>query len=109
MPGTISEVLGTRTLVKVNLGKTVTRHGTLKEFCPASDSIKTYLQRVNLCFAANSVRDDKKVVILLRQKPSSNIEPGMFWITDCDRPLFNRVELTIRYQVVLTIIQEMEK
>ena len=39
--------------------------GTLKEFCPASDSMKTYLQRVDLYFAANSVKDDKKVAILL--------------------------------------------
>ena len=39
--------------------------GTLKEFCPASDWMKTYLQRVDLYFAANSVKDDKKVAILL--------------------------------------------
>ena len=39
--------------------------GTLKEFCPASDSITTYLQRAKLYFTANKVPQELQVAILL--------------------------------------------
>ena len=39
--------------------------GSLKEFCPASDSIKTYLQRAKLYFTANKVPQDLQVATLL--------------------------------------------
>ena len=39
--------------------------GTLNEFHPDTESIKTYLERVLLYFTANSVADVKKVPILL--------------------------------------------
>ena len=39
--------------------------GTLKEFCPASDSIKTYLQRAKLYFTANKVPQELQVATLL--------------------------------------------
>ena len=39
--------------------------GCIKEFCPGSDSIRTYIQRVKLYFDANSILEDKQVPILL--------------------------------------------
>ena len=42
-----------------------TQFGTLKEFQPESDSIKAYLERVELYFTANSVDEGKQVPILL--------------------------------------------
>ena len=39
--------------------------GSLKEFCPASDSIKMYLQRAKLYFTANKVSTDLQVATLL--------------------------------------------
>ena len=42
-----------------------TPFGTIKEFSPESDSIKAYLERVQLYFTANAVDEDKQVPILL--------------------------------------------
>ena len=42
-----------------------TQFGRLQEFKPETDSIKAYLERVSLYFAANEVADGKKVPILL--------------------------------------------
>ena len=39
-------------------------YGYLEEFNPAADSIKAYLERVSLYFAAYGVEDAKKVPIL---------------------------------------------
>ena len=39
----------------------VTQYGQLQEFKPDSDSIKSYLERVSLYFAANDVADGKRV------------------------------------------------
>ena len=41
------------------------RFGQVKEFSPDSDSIKSYLERVQLYFEANSVPQGKQVPILL--------------------------------------------
>ena len=40
------------------------QHGQLQDFKPDSDSIKSYLERVSLYFAANDVADVKRVPIL---------------------------------------------
>ena len=45
--------------------------GTLKEFCPDSESVKIYLERVQLYFEANEVPEDKQVPILLSSIGSS--------------------------------------
>ena len=45
--------------------------GTLKEFDPDAESIKTYLDRVELYFTANSVVAAKQVPILLSTIGSS--------------------------------------
>ena len=42
-----------------------TQYGRLQEFKPESDSIKAYLERVSLYFAANEIADGKKVPVLL--------------------------------------------
>ena len=42
-----------------------TQYGQLQEFKPDSDSIKSYLERVSLYFAANDVADGKRVPVLL--------------------------------------------
>ena len=42
-----------------------TQFGCVKEFQPESDSIKQYLESVQLYFTANEVDDDKQVPILL--------------------------------------------
>ena len=42
-----------------------TQYGRLQEFEPESDSIKAYLERVSLYFAANDIADCKKVPVLL--------------------------------------------
>ena len=42
-----------------------TQHGRLREFHPESDTIKAYLERASLYFAANNVDNDKKVAVLL--------------------------------------------
>ena len=42
-----------------------TLYGRLEEFNPEADSIKAYLERVSLYFAANGVDDAKKVPVLL--------------------------------------------
>ena len=39
--------------------------GSIKEFCPGSDSVRTYVQRVELYFVANSIPEDKQLPILL--------------------------------------------
>ena len=39
--------------------------GTLTEFKPESDKIEAYLERVQLFFDANGIKDDKQVVVLL--------------------------------------------
>ena len=39
--------------------------GTLKEFNSDNESVKSYLERVDLYFRANSVEEDKQVPILL--------------------------------------------
>ena len=44
---------------------TATYFGALKEFIPESESIKSYLERVELYFTANSVQQNKRVPILL--------------------------------------------
>ena len=43
----------------------VTQHGCIREFHPESDSIKSYLKRAHLYFAANDVAADKQVAVLL--------------------------------------------
>ena len=43
----------------------VTQHGRIWEFHPKSDSIKSYLERAQLYFAANDVAADKQVAVLL--------------------------------------------
>ena len=50
-----------------------TQFGTIKEFCPESDSIKAYLEWVQLYFTANAVGDAKQVPILL-----SSIGPSTY-------------------------------
>ena len=42
-----------------------TQHGCIREFHPESDSIKSYLERAQLYFAANDVAADKQVAVLL--------------------------------------------
>ena len=42
-----------------------TQYGQLQEFQPESESIKAYLERASLYFAANEIAADKKVPILL--------------------------------------------
>ena len=44
---------------------TATYFGALKEFISESESIKSYLERVELYFTANSVQQNKRVPILL--------------------------------------------
>ena len=41
------------------------RYGCLKEFCPDEDSIQAYLELARLYFAANDIKEDKQVPILL--------------------------------------------
>ena len=41
------------------------QHGYIREFHPESDSIKSYLKRVQLYFEANDVAADKQVAVLL--------------------------------------------
>ena len=45
--------------------------GILKEFCPDSESVKVYLERVQLYFEANEVPEEKQVPILLSTIGSS--------------------------------------
>ena len=39
--------------------------GKLDEFVPETDSIASYIERAQLFFEANSVADEKKVVVFL--------------------------------------------
>ena len=39
--------------------------GTLNEFKPESDKIEAYLERVQLFYNANGIKDDKQVAVLL--------------------------------------------
>ena len=50
-----------------------TQYGRLREFHPETDTIKAYLERVDLYFAANEVAEDKRVPILL-----SSIGPSTY-------------------------------
>ena len=39
--------------------------GTLQEFQPDAEPIAAYLERVNLYFEANDIKEDQQVVVLL--------------------------------------------
>ena len=55
------------------LAMTLSTRTFLSEFHPEAESISAYLERLELFFTANSITDEKKVVVFLSVDPSFDV------------------------------------